>query len=237
MLVKQAQAQGQQLGIAFTGDSPSEYLALVLSAQFEAFKLSDFQVKKVADASDAWKLLQDPNQNVAVAIIWEPYVSQALRQGYTVVLSSQDAPGAIVDVIVASDRLIQSQPEKISELLQAYYRRIDVNVRDTSQFKNQIAEDGKLSPSDADAVLQGINFFTAIEAQDWLKNGTLEKRIDSTAAVLTLAGRINQVPQTPKNLFTSQFIAKAADDTKTLISLVLPITRNWQTDWQAKGKQ
>jgi len=220
VLVKQAQAQGQQLGIAFTGDSPSEYLALVLSAKFEAFKLSDFQVKKVADASDAWKLLQDPNQNVAVAIIWEPYVSQALRQGYTVVLSSQDAPGAIVDVIVASDRLIQSQPEKISELLQAYYRRIDVNVRDTSQFKNQIAEDGKLSPSDADAVLQGINFFTAIEAQDWLKNGTLEKRIDSTAAVLTLAGRINQVPQTPKNLFTSLFIAKAVDNTKTLISLV-----------------
>lgn len=216
----QARSQGQQLGIAFAGDSPSEYLALVLSANFEAFKLSDFQVKKVADASDAWNLLQDPSQNVAVAVIWEPYVTQARQKGYTVVLSSKDVPGAIVDVIVASNHLIQSQPEKISQLLEAYYRRIDANVRDASQLQTQIAEDGKLSSSDAAAVLQGIDFFTATEAKDWLKDGTLEKRINSTAAVLTLAGRMNKVPQTPSNLFTSQFIAKAADNTQTLISLV-----------------
>ncbi len=219
-LVQQARSHAQQLGIAFAGDSPSEYLALLLSAKFEAFKLSDFQVNKVADASDAWKLLQDPNQNVAVAVIWEPYVTQARQQGYTVVLSSNDVPREIVDVIVASNRLLQSQPEKISQILAAYYRRIDADVRDASQLKNQIALDGKLSPTDAGAVLQGIKFFTAIEAKDWLKNGILEKRIGSTAAVLTLAGRMNQVPQTPNNLFTSQFIAKAAGNTQNLINLV-----------------
>jgi ABC-type nitrate/sulfonate/bicarbonate transport system substrate-binding protein len=87
-LVQQARSRGQQLSITFAGDTPSEYLALVLNTKFEAFKLSDFQVNKVADASDAWKLLQDPSQNVAVAVIWEPYVTQARQQGYTVVLSS-----------------------------------------------------------------------------------------------------------------------------------------------------
>jgi len=219
-LVQQARSQGKQLGIAFAGDSPSEYLALMLSANFEAFKLSDFQVKKVADASDAWNMLQDPNQNVAVAVIWEPYVTQARQKGYTVVLSSKDVPGAIVDVIVASNHLIQSQPKKISQLLEAYYRRIDANVRDATQLQTQIAEDGKLSPSDAAAVLEGINFLTATEAKDWLKNGTLEKRIGSTAAVLTLAGRMDKVPQTPSNLFNAQLITKAADNTQALISVV-----------------
>ncbi len=115
-------------------------------------------------------------------------------------VGSKDAPGAIVDVIVASNRLLQSQPEKISELLAAYYSRIDAHVLDGSQLKNQIAEDGKLSPSSAAAVLQGIEFFTAVEAKNWLTDGTLEKRIGSTAAVLTLAGRLNQVSQKPNDL-------------------------------------
>ncbi len=218
-LVQQEQAKGNQLGISFAGDTPSEYLALVLDTKFEAFKLADFKSNRVADASEAWKLLQEPNQNLALAIIWEPYVTQARQKGYTVVLSSRDAPGAIVDVLVASDRLIQSQPEKISELLEAYYRRIDANVRDSTQLQAQIAEDGKLSNADAAAILQGIEFFTAAEAKSWFTDGTLTKRIGSTAAVLVLSGRMTQVPQA-KDLFLPQFISKAASNTQTLIDLV-----------------
>lgn len=219
-LVQRSRSLGQQLGIAFSGDSPSEYLALLLSARFEAFELSDFQIYKVVDAVDALRLLQDPKQNVAVAVLWEPYITQAQKQGYTVVLSSKDTPGAIVDVVVASDRLIQTQPEKISAFLQSYYRQIDATIADASQFRNQIAEDGKLSPSDATAVMEGIEFFTAIEAKKWMTDNTLEKRIGSTSAILTLAGRIDQVSQTPKDLFTSQFIAQAASNTQNLINLV-----------------
>lgn len=218
-LVAQAKKKGQQLGITFAGDTPSEYLALVLSTKFSAFKLSDFQVNKVADAYSAWKLLQS-DQNVAVAVVWEPYVTQARRNGYSVVLSSKDVPGVIVDVIVASNRLIESQPEKISKLLIAYYSRIDAIFLDASQLQAQIADDGKLSPLDAAAVIQGIDFFTCLQAQDWLRNDTLEKRINSTAAVLSLSDKLNQVPQNPQELFSSQFIAQAAEHSQTLIGMV-----------------
>ncbi|NJN58948.1 MAG: OmpA family protein [Leptolyngbyaceae cyanobacterium SL_5_9] len=223
-LVQQARSQGKRLGIAFAGDTPSEYLSLVLDTKFEAFNLSDFEVIRVADASEAWELLQAPagssDVDVAIAVIWEPYVTQARQQGYTVVLSSQDAPGAIVDVLVASERLIQSQPGLLSELLEAYYRRIDANMRDSAQLQAQIAEDGELSPTDAASVLQGIEFFTAIEAQAWFNDGILERRIGSTAAVLTLAGRLTEVPQNPTALFSSEFITRAANNTQTLIELV-----------------
>ncbi len=219
-LVQKQRSQGKQLSITYAEDTPSEYLALVLSTKFEAFNLSDFQVEEVADASEAWNLLKEPKQNVAVAVIWEPYVTQAKQQGYTVVLSSQDAPKAIIDVIVASDRLIESQTEKISALLEAYYRRIDANMWEPSQLKEQIAEDGKLSPNEAAAVLQGIDFFTSIKAKNWITDGTLEKRIGSIAAVLVLTGRMNQVPDNPEELFTSQFITKAASNTETLITRV-----------------
>lgn len=219
-LVNQSRAKGQSLGMTFAGDTPSEYLALVLDTKFEAFNLQDFQVNKVEDASAAWKQLQDPNQNVAIAVIWEPFVTQARQKGYTVVLSSKDAPEAIVDVVIASHRLLQSQPQVISEFLEAYYRRIDSNVRDGSQLQAQIAEDGQLSAGDAAAILQGIDFFTAAEAQTWMTSGMLTRRINSTAAVLALTGRLNQVPQKPDALFTNQFITKAANNTKTLIDLV-----------------
>jgi OmpA-OmpF porin, OOP family len=228
--------QKSKAGIAFAGDTPSEYLALVLDTKFDAFNLSDFAVTKVADASEAWKLMQNANQNLAIAVLWEPYVSQARQKGYTVVLSSKDAPGAIVDVLVASDRLIQSNPKVISDLLETYYRRIDANVRDSSQLQKQIAEDGKLSEADAAAVIQGIEFFTATEAQTWLQDKTMERRISSTAAVLVLAGRLNQVPTKPNALFTNQFIAKAAANTQTLIDLVRADNAELADRLSGKGK-
>lgn len=221
LLVLQTREKGQQLGITFSGDTPSEYLLeLILSSKFEAFKLSDFQVTKVQDASDAWKLLQDPNQNIAVAVIWEPFVTQARQKGYKVVLSSKDAPEAIVDVVVASNSLIQSQPEKISAFLTAYYRHIDVSVRNPNHLQAQIAGDAKLSTTDATAVLQGIDFFTSVEAQKWFVRGNLDKRIRSTAAVLTLTGKLNQIPENSKDLYASEFITKAASHTQNLIDMV-----------------
>ena len=53
-LAAEARSQGQPLGIAYAGDTPSEYLALVLDTKFEGFNLSDFEITEVADASEAW---------------------------------------------------------------------------------------------------------------------------------------------------------------------------------------
>ncbi|NEP00972.1 MAG: OmpA family protein [Symploca sp. SIO2E9] len=234
-LIKQQRKQGKKLSIAFAGDTPSEYLALVLSTKFEAFNLSDFEIKEVADASEAWQMLQDNQKNVAVAVLWEPFVTQAQQNGYTVVLSSKDAPKVIVDVIVASEPLIKSQPSKISELLESYYRRIDANVRQPSQLQRQIAEDGKLSDDEAASVLRGIDFFTAVEAKDWMTDGTLEKRIASTAAVLVLAGEMNERPQTPNQLFTSQFVNQAASNTQTLIDIIRADNPELADKLQGKG--
>lgn len=214
------QGKSKQYSIVYAGDTPSEYLALVLDTKFDAFNLSDFRVIKVEDASQAWKLMQNPKENVAIAVLWEPFVSQARQQGHTVVLSSEDAPNTIVDVLVASDRVIQSQPEQISALLATYYRRIESGISNTSQLQDQIAKDGDLSAVDASTVLKGINFFTALETQDWMQQKMLNQRITATAAVLVLAGQLTQVPQDPTQLYDPQFVSQAADNTQKLIEIV-----------------
>ncbi|MGB3789241.1 MAG: phosphate ABC transporter substrate-binding/OmpA family protein [Phormidesmis sp.] len=219
-LVQQAKAQGKKLSIAYAADTPSEYLALVLDTQFDTFNLSDFELKPVADASEAWTLMQDPEDNVAIAVLWEPYVVQARKQGYSVVLSSEDAPNVIVDVVVASDRLIKSNPNIISLLLEKYYRRIDANARDAIQLQTQVAEDGALSIDEAASIIDGIDFFSATEAKNWFGEGTLKKRIEATAAVLTLSNRIEAIPADVSNLYTDQFVTEAANNTQALIDLI-----------------
>ena len=219
-LVAQAKSKGEKLSITYAADTPSEYLALVLDTQFDSFNLSDFTLKPVADASEAWALMQDPAEKVAIAVLWEPYVAQAQKQGYSVVLSSKDAPSVIVDVIVASDKLIQSNPEVISQLLEKYYRRIDANIRDATQLQAQVAKDGNLLANEATAVINGIDFFTATEAKNWLTDGTLSKRIESTAAILTLSNRLSDVPTNPTTLFATTFVTEAANNTQALIDLI-----------------
>ncbi len=218
-LVQQQQGRGKQLKIVFAGDTPSEFLVTVLDTKFDNFNLADFEVIEVADASVAWeKMQQDPE--VAIAVLWEPFVSAAKQEGNTVVLSSADAPKVIVDVIVASDRLLQNNPGAVQQLVEAYYRRLDSSVQDQNLLIRQIAVDGNLDPSEAKTVAEGIKFFTSVEAQSWMDSGLLEQRIEAIAAILALSGRIDAIPSNAQNLFTAEYLAPIATQTSKMIAAI-----------------
>jgi OmpA-OmpF porin, OOP family len=219
-LVEQSRKSGKKLSIAYASGTPSEYLALVLDTRFDNFNLSDFELKPVADASAAWELMQNPKENVAIAVLWEPFVTQAREKGYSVVLSSKDTPNAILDVIVASDRLIAKKPDLIAHFLEKYYRRIDANVRDGIQLQTQVAKDGDLSVAEAATIINGIDFFTATESKNWFSDGTLKQRVESTAAILTLSERLAKVPNNADQLYDSKFVTEAANNTQALIDLI-----------------
>ncbi|MGF1600570.1 MAG: OmpA family protein [Thermosynechococcaceae cyanobacterium] len=210
----------KKLSIVYAGDTPSEYLALVLDTKFDAFNLSDFNVIEVADSSDAWAVMQDESKNVAIAILWEPFVSKARKRGDTVVLSSRDTPQSIVDVMVASDRLIDAQPEQVEGFLETYYRRIDANMRSAAELQAQVAADGDLSPDDAATVLSGIDFFTATESANWMRKGTLTDRIKAISSVLVQSKRLDRVPNNPEQLYTAKLLDRADQNTQTLIKLI-----------------
>ncbi|MEM8806595.1 MAG: phosphate ABC transporter substrate-binding/OmpA family protein [Cyanobacteria bacterium P01_G01_bin.38] len=219
-LVDQAKETDKPLSIAFAADTPSEYLALVLDTKFEAFDLDDFELKELADASEVWEKMQDPQHAIAIGILWEPFVTQATDQNNAILLSSQDAPEAIIDVIVASDSLLESSPDVVSKFLEIYYRRIDASVQDAGLLEAQIAADGDLSPADATQIISGIDFFTAVEAQQWLSDGTLANRIDATAAVLAFSERISSVPRDISTLVSTSEIEIAARNSRVLAGLL-----------------
>ena len=218
-LVAQRQSQGKTNKIVFAGDTPSEFLALVLDTSFDNFNLSNFEVVKVADAVEAWKQLQT-DSDVLMSVLWEPFVTEAVNQGNTVVLSSADVPKVIVDVIVASDRSLAEKPEAVQQFVEAYYRRIDASMQDPGLLTRQIALDGDLDAAQAQSVAQGIQFFTSAEAQDWMESGQLEKRMQAISGILALAGRAQPLTEAGSELFTDEFVAPLAAQTEALLTAI-----------------
>lgn len=218
-LIQEQASQGKRLKIIYAGDTPSEFLATVLDTKFDSFNLANLDIVEVEDASIAWSQMQK-DKNIALAVLWEPYVTEAKKQGNTVVISSGDAPKTIVDVAVASDRILQNDPEAVQHFVEAYYRRLDRSLQDKGLLVRQIATDGNLATSEAQTINQGIKFFTSVEAQEWMNSGTLDKRIKAIAGILALSGRINNIPTNPQALYDSQYLSPVAQQTSSIIDSI-----------------
>ena len=218
-LIQEQAGKGKRLKIVYAGDTPSEFLATVLDTKFDNFNLADLDIVKVEDASVAWEQMQK-DKAIALGVLWEPYVTEAKTQGYSVVISSSDAPKTIVDVAVASDHILQNNPEAVKQFVEAYYRRLDSSLQDKGLLVRQIATDGNLTISEAQTIKDGIKFFTSVEAQDWMNTGTLEKRIQAIAGILALSGRTNSIPANPKALYDSHYLTPIANQTATIIESI-----------------
>ncbi|MEO0926715.1 MAG: phosphate ABC transporter substrate-binding/OmpA family protein [Cyanobacteria bacterium J06643_13] len=217
-LIEQEASQGKWLKIVYAKDTPSEFLATVLDTKFDNFKLANLEAVEVEDSSVAWSKMQS-DSDIALGILWEPFVTTAQSEGNTVALSSADAPKTIVDVIVASDRILTNNPEAVTEFVSTYYQNIDSSLQDSSLLAHQIAIDGKMSPQSAKTVAKGIKFFSSIEADQWMQSGVLQQRIKAIASILALAGKTDDIPS-DTNLFTAEYLTPAVNRTKRLLENV-----------------
>ena len=165
-LVRDFKAKGHQPVLAFAGDSPSEELLTELSNISEELKLSDFKLVPVADSPAAFAMLQ--KGEAQLAIVWEPDTSAARTSGYTVALSSKNVPRRILDVIVASDRLIKNNPAAVQAFVTEFYKARKWDVTHPSKYLAAIADDGKMKPEEAQTVLGGIHLYDAQESDLFL---------------------------------------------------------------------
>ena len=217
-LINTKASQGKWVKVVFAGDTPSEFLATVLDTKFDNFQLDNLEVLEVADSSIAWEKMQE-DKDIALGILWQPFVTTAQSQGNTIALSSADAPKTIVDVIVASDRILANNPQAVTEFISTYYQSIDSSLQDSGFLTHQIAIDGKMQPQEAKAVANGIKFFSSIEANEWMQSGALQQRIEAIAGILTLAGKIDEIPN-HSNLYTAEHLTPAVNRTQDLIKTI-----------------
>ncbi|AOW99342.1 hypothetical protein BJP34_07620 [Moorena producens PAL-8-15-08-1] len=99
-----------------------------------------------------------------------------------------------LDVVVASERILKSNPKEIQDFVETYYDQV---------------EKGNLR--DGETAGKGMQFFTAAEAKDWMKSGTLATRIGETAGVLVASGKAKDVPVNTTELFTANYLPPTAE--------------------------
>ncbi len=211
----------KKLKITFAKNTVSEFLARVFDAELvENFELSDFEILGRKSTPEAWQSLQT-EPDVALAVLFEPFITKATNKGYKVVFSTKDDPQAVIDVLVASNRLLKKQPDKISKFLELYYLHINSYLYEPELMREQIqSDDPELSPDEAKNIYEGIHFFTASEANDWLTNGKLKERIVYVGELLRLAKKQPKIPKEPEDIFTAQPIEVAVVDNKKICKIL-----------------
>lgn len=138
--------------IAYTPASPSEHLLKSIATHFDIPLLRQRRAswRVEADGSpDALKKLQAGQ--VDVAVLWEPDVSRALADPAMVkLIGTGDTDKLIVDVLLASRRMIQDKPELIETLLEQYFQ----TLRDYSDAPDKLLADLRKSTGLDDAQIE-----------------------------------------------------------------------------------
>lgn len=182
---------GDRPVLAYTGSSPSEMLLNELANTTEELRLADFELVSVDQSATAYQMLQSGEAQLAV--VWEPDTSAARDAGYTVALSSEDVPDSIVDVIVASNQLLERDPAAVQAVVDAFYTAMDSYLADRDALVDLIAEDGELEPVAARAVIDGIKLYGTNDADEFLNEDVFpldlpraRQSLESIGSVLAL---------------------------------------------------
>ena len=96
-----------------------------------------------------------------------------------------------VHVAVASDELIESNPEKVQGFVDTYYKHVE-------SIDKPEGSEGK------------VKFFNAQEAADWMNSGTLDDNIETIAQGLNNSGQEVNLPEDLGKLYAGQYVGALA---------------------------
>lgn len=206
----------QSYRVAFTPDSPSHHLLKAISSHFDIQSLRNPQYQVKTDGSEAaLKALQD--QQVEVAVVWEPEVTKALSsKGVVRLLGTEDTKQLIVDILIASQKTVKKDPDLVKLLLKEYFQTLKFYRENNDELIKDIKDQYSVSDTQARTLLKGVEWVSLIEnVQDWYgissnySDEALIMSIESALDILLENNDFNTNPipdEDPYRLINSQFI-------------------------------
>lgn len=157
--------------IVLTPNSPSEFLARVVVANFNLPELPEKWWIEANGAADVYKQFRSASPaEKRVYVLWEPYVSKALEQpGTHVLLDSSKLKGYILDVLVVEREFLRDHLEWVRAVVEAYCRAAYRYSEQTDGLVKLVAEDARQSGAEAldeiqaRKVVQGIHWKNTLE--------------------------------------------------------------------------
>jgi len=201
---------------AFVGESPSEFLITSQASHFQLEELMPrLEQMRVGSAEEAYRALE--RGEVDFAVLWEPLTSQALNEidGVHKLVDTREAQGIIIDIALASRRVVADDPELVRTVIRAYFETLHDYLNDVGRMQEAAAEDAGESRADARRMLAGIKFSTLDENRaDWLfGEERLAESARSIRRILADAGiRVSPPSDDPRSLIYTGSLSAVAND-------------------------
>jgi ABC-type nitrate/sulfonate/bicarbonate transport system substrate-binding protein len=216
--------------LVLTPDSPSEFLARVMIADFGLRNLPDNWIIPANGAADAYQQFRQADRNARRAyVLWEPYVSRARQQsGAKILLDSAAMSGYIVDVLVAQRSFLRNHPDLVARVVRGYLSALYAH-RDAGALAELITEDARktggerLSADAARTLVDGIRWKNTLEnyahfgllpADQTRGLQLIEDMIVRITRVLQKTGAVadNPLPGGPTQLFYDDILRSLQSD-------------------------
>lgn len=203
--------------IAFTPDSPSHHLIKAISSHFDIQSLRDVRNHVKTDGSEA-ALKALLSETVDVAVVWEPEVTKALSEkGVVRLLGTEDTKQLIVDILIASQKMVKSNPDLIKLLLKEYFRTLKYYRDYNDELIDDIKDHYSVSSKQAQALLKGVKWTSLNDnVRNWY--GISDQGFSDEALILSIESAVdillenkdfnsNPIPdEDPYRLVNSQFV-------------------------------
>jgi outer membrane protein OmpA-like peptidoglycan-associated protein len=155
----------------FTANSPSEFLARAVVAQFSLPSLPEKWSIEADGAGAVYKQFRSANRSEKRAyVLWEPYVSKALEEpGAHILIDSSKLKGYIVDVLVVERGFLSEQPDVVAQVIEAYLRAAYSYTGDPQRLLDLLAEDAQaygesaLKPDECGKIAAGVEWKDTLE--------------------------------------------------------------------------
>jgi hypothetical protein len=155
-------------GFVLTRDSPSEFLARVVIADFSLPKLPANWITPGDGAADVLAKFRRASRTEPKAyVMWEPYVSMALADSDAhTLLGSEKLKGYILDVLVARRQFLQDDPQAVAAVVRDYLKA--AYAYHLSGMKALVQQDAKaagenLTEQDAENIASRIQWKNTLE--------------------------------------------------------------------------
>ncbi|MEA2703625.1 MAG: NitT/TauT family transport system substrate-binding protein [Actinomycetota bacterium] len=189
-----------------------DHYLLLLGLEKAGMKQSDVSLQRLL--TDAAAAAFASGQVDAVGA-FAPFTTEARkREGSTVLFTSKDFPGAIPDHLVFSTDFVQSHPDVVQKLVDAWFDTIAFIKANPDESVAIMAKKGGVSPEDYKSYNEGTTIFTVADNVEAFAPGTDSKHLDYQASkisdFLVGTGLIDKAPDLA-GLFEPRFVqARAA---------------------------
>lgn len=210
--------KADNLRVSLVSNSPSEYFGYYTETSFGVDLSTHNWMDSKSSSEDVYHSLVKGHSSVA--IMWEPYVSMAEKEGFKVILGTKDAKDVIIDALVANRSFVVDHPDLLKKVMVAYFKTLKHFRNNPSTLVEEVRDHNpKLTNDDmAKAAIAGARWITFTEnckrwfgcdEDDWLSEVGIEDSLNLALRVWNDAGIITNNPfpaEDPYNLINSSVL-------------------------------